>query len=405
MMKDKAFVPKYSIVIPTRNREKYLPYAVESVLSTKRSDIELIVSNNYSSDGTATYLSRLNDSRLKVVGPSEVLPMSLHYEFALSQAVGEWVTILGDDDAVMPYLFERLDVLIERFPETSIISSERAYYFWEGCEDLYGASVVSYWGGPGQSIRSPKKDLLAAIAGMRSCFDLPQVYTSCIVKRALIERIKKDSGERFYQSIIPDMYSTVALCLAEKIYLRVEEPLFWTGTSNSSMGRSDRIYKDAELKGGAGGGGRDVPTLKLHPSVPQSLHILGIGSLYLYEALLNCPFANGFWNSKGVARLVYADVLIKTRKDSAKRGFDRLRVEKEVYEQIEANALSVHQVIATIALVRSLTFIQQVLLIPKRLLRKTRRLFSKDALVSNDRERFNTILEASRAVEDVLEGR
>jgi hypothetical protein len=102
---------------------------------------------------------------------------------------------------------------------------------------------------------------------------------------------------------------------------------------------------------------------------------------------------------------VYADVLIKTRKDSAKRGFDRLRVEKEVYEQIEANALSVHQVIATIALVRSLTFIQQVLLIPKRLLRKTRRLFSKDALVSNDRERFNTILEASRAVEDVLEGR
>ena len=402
-MRNETSVPKYSIVIPTRNREKYLPYAVESVLSTKRADIEVIVSNNCSSDGTAAYLSTLSDSRLKVVGPSEVLPMSLHYEFALSQAVGEWVTILGDDDAVMPYLFERLDCLIVRFRETSIISSERAYYFWEGCEDLYGASVVAYTRGPGQSIRSPKKDLLAAIAGMRSCFDLPQVYTSCIVKRSLIERIKKDSGGRFYQSIIPDMYSAVSLCLAEKTYLRVEEPLFWTGTSSSSMGRSDRIYKDSELKGGSGG--RDVPTLKLHASVPQSLHILGFGSLYLYEALLNCPFANGFWKSKGIARLVYADVLIKTRKESAKRGFDRARVEKEIYEQIGANALSVRQVKAIIALVRALTIIQQALLIPKRLLRKTRRRLSRDALVSNDRERFHTILEASRAVEDVLEGR
>lgn len=400
-MRNQAGVPKYSIVIPTRNREKYLPYAVESVLSSKRADIELIVSNNHSADGTAAYLSTLSDVRLKVVGPEEELPMSLHYEFALSHAAGEWVTILGDDDSTMPYLFERLDSLITRYPEISIISSERAYYFWEGCEDLYGDSVVIYRRGPAQSLRSTRMDLLAALAGLRSCFDLPQIYTTCIVKRSLVQYIKKESGGKLYHSIIPDMYSAVTLSLAEKHYLRVEEPLFWTGTSSSSMGRSDRIYKDSELKDGSGPSG--CPTLKLHANVPQKLHILGFGSLYLYEALLNCPFAKGLWKVPEIAGLVYADVLRRIDRESVKRGFDRDRIEADVHAEIKKNALSLHRVKAIGVLVAALNAIQQALNIPEKILRRIRRLFRSDSLVSNDREGFNTILKASRAVEHILE--
>ena len=401
-MKKNVRSPKYTIVIPTRNREEYLAYAIESVLSSDRDDIELIVSNNHSMDNSGNYLSTLSDARLKVVMPSTELPMSLHYEFALSQATGEWVTILGDDDAVMPYLFERLDILTVKYPSVSIISSERAYYFWKGCEDLYGDSVVFYRGGAGETQRSTKKDLLFALAGLRSCFDLPQIYTTCVVKTSLVNRVKELSGGVFYHSIIPDMYSAVALSLAEETYLRVEEPLFWTGTSNKSMGRSDRIYKDSELSACKSKTNTKSDPLKLHGEIPQKLHIQGFGALYLYEALLNCPFSKGFWKTRQITMLVHAALLINARSVSIARCIDKDKLVSDIYAEIRRNGFSLYQIKSITFLIMSLSIVRQFLMIPRRLLRKIRFWIRKDAVISTSREGFNTILDASRAVEDVL---
>lgn len=401
-MKKEVQLPKYTIVIPTRNREEYLPYAIESVLSSDRDDIELIVSNNHSLDGTAAYLSTLTDARVKVVMPSAELPMSSHYEFALSQATGEWVTILGDDDAVMPYLFERLDRLTTKYPGVSIISSERAYYFWEGCEDLYGESVVAYWGGGGARLRSTKKDLILALAGLRSCFDLPQIYTTCVVKTSLINRVKGFCGGKFFHSIIPDMYSAVALSLAEKTYLRVEEPLFWTGTSNKSMGRSDRIYKDSELSTQRSNENAKSDTLKLHDEIPKKLHILGFGSLYLYEALLHCPLPQGFWKSPRIKAIVYASLLVNAQAVSIARGVDKDGLVSDIHAEIRRTNVSFLYLKSIIVLITTLSAIQKIFSLPRIFLRKVRRWIKKDVVVSTSREGFNTILDASRAVEDVL---
>ena len=210
---------KYSILIPTRNRDLYVKYAIESVLSTNRNDIELIVSNNHSTDNTEAYLSTLKDRRLRVIKPSKPLPMALHYEFVVSHAKGVWLTILGDDDAIMPYLFDRMDELTAIFPDITIISSARAYYFWPGCSpELYGSTAVIYSYNNKIQLRSTKKDLFRVLAGLRSCFDMPMIYTTCMVKRTLVEKIKERTNGLFYQSIIPDMYSVVALSLQVYAY-------------------------------------------------------------------------------------------------------------------------------------------------------------------------------------------
>lgn len=225
---------KYSIVIPTRNRDEYLQYAIQSVINSPRKDIELIVSNNHSTDETKEILKKIVDPRVKIITPQNDLPMAGHYEFAIGHAKGEWITILGDDDAVMPHIFETLDSYISQYPDIDIISSARAYYFWKGCEDLYGQSVVIFKSHTKVELRSTKKDLIKVSQGLRSCFDMPQIYTTGIIKRSLYEEIKNKSGGFFYHSIIPDIYSVVALCLSRDKYLRVEEPLFWVGTSNKS---------------------------------------------------------------------------------------------------------------------------------------------------------------------------
>lgn len=391
--------PKYSIVIPTRNRAEYLPFAVESVLSVKRTDIELIISNNYSGDGTASYLSGLSDSRLKVIMPAMELPMSKHYEYAISHATGEWVTILGDDDAIMPYLFDQLDCLEEKFPDVSIISSERAYYFWEGCEDLYGNVVVSYESNDKEELRSTQRDLFSALAGIRSCFNLPQIYTSCIAKRSIVEKIKADSGGYFFYSIIPDMYSVIALSLMESKYLRVGKPLFWTGTSNKSMSRSDRIYKDSKLQKNDVVIDSDNRVITLNGNVSQRLHGYGFSSLYLYEALLQCPLSSGVWRSKFIQTIVYASLKANAKSVAASAKVDKVYLMSEIDAEIRKNEGAPIFIRIALLLIFTIEIIQWILAWPARIKRRLLNTSEKHRIFSTNREDYPTIAEASKAVE------
>jgi len=275
---------KYSILIPTKNGCAYLKYAIQSALTQGYLDFELIVSDNHSIDETEIYLSSLVDPRIKIVRPEQPLPMAEHYEFMLTQATGEWVTIIGDDDALMPYFFDSMNQLTKEYPEIEIISSPRAYYFWEGCIPGYNNTVVNYKSSGSQKIRTTKIDFILAILGLRSCFDLPQLYTTSVIKRSLIIRMMKVQGGWFYHSIIPDMYSAVCLFMNSKKYLRLGLPLFWVGTSSKSMGISTRIYEDSAQASNV-----QQNKIQLNSSIPQEIHAAGFGSMYLYEGLLQYP--------------------------------------------------------------------------------------------------------------------
>lgn len=306
---------KYSIVIPTKNRAYYLKYAIKSVLSSPRQDIELVVSNNFSSDETSKILSEINDSRMRVVSPDIALPMASHYEFAISKARGDWITILGDDDAVMPYIFESLDKYILNYSNVDIISSARAYYFWEGCENIYGDLVVAYSSKFKDKIRSTKNDLYKALLGLRNFTDMPQLYTTGIIKKSLYEEIKLKCSGYFYHSIIPDVYSAVAICLARNSYLRIEEPLFWTGTSNKSLGISNRIYLDAKhLTEKLKNNSIKIPK-NISADISYYLHLNQFSCMYFYECLLQCPLTSkSFRASHWLRTLVLARVYNESKK-------------------------------------------------------------------------------------------
>jgi glycosyltransferase involved in cell wall biosynthesis len=296
--------PKYSILIPTKNGGKYLGYAIQSVLTQDYENFELVVSNNHSRDGTGELLSSITDRRLKVISPERPLQMAEHYEFMLSHARGEWVTIMGDDDALMPYFFDQSEKLTAKYINIKVISSARAYYFWQDNILTYKKLVVSYKSSPSERIRNPKTDLLLALIGLKSCFNLPQLYTTSIIKRELILRIKDVQGGNFYHSIIPDMYSAVAIALNSENYLRVELPLFWVGTSDKSMGISTRIYVD-----GINNSTETKSRHQLNLTLPQELHAAGFGSMYLYECLLQYPSEKNYFVKKIVIALVMSSIL------------------------------------------------------------------------------------------------
>jgi glycosyltransferase involved in cell wall biosynthesis len=95
-------LPKVTIAIPTLNRVAYLRLALESALGQTYDNLEVIVSNNASTDDTATYLSSCTDPRLRVLHQTNLLPMTENWNACLAAATGEYFLLLSDDDILEP---------------------------------------------------------------------------------------------------------------------------------------------------------------------------------------------------------------------------------------------------------------------------------------------------------------
>ncbi len=93
--------PLVSILIPTRNRASMLGNAITCALGQSYANIEVIVSNNASTDQTSEVIATFSDPRLKTVSTNQVLKMHEHWRFLLGHATGDWVLFLCDDDALI----------------------------------------------------------------------------------------------------------------------------------------------------------------------------------------------------------------------------------------------------------------------------------------------------------------
>ena len=230
--------PRFSILIPTRNGIRYLKHAIDSVLAQSSTAFELVVSDNHSTDGTSDYLDTISDARFRWVRPSRLLPMSDHFEFILAEAKGDWITALGDDDGLLPFFFERLQRIDLDVLGADALVFRRAYYFWDGCEELYGRQVVAYHPSYVNRRRGNRLAMFLCLASVIDYMHLPQLYTTGLVKRAYVDTIKASTGGRFFYGRSPDASSAAALALHAPSHYRFEEPLFWTGTSPKSTGFS-----------------------------------------------------------------------------------------------------------------------------------------------------------------------
>lgn len=225
--------PLLSILIPTRNRGAYVGFAVESCLNISCKEIEVLVSDNHSDDDTASVLSKFNDSRLRVFSPPSPLAMHENWEFLLNKANGEWVYVLGDDDAIFPYVVAELKAVASEFPWIEAIVSPRAYYFWEGCAGNYPVFDFATRLNAGKKVKlkDSKLQLKLALRGKLSPRTLPQLYSGGFQKNTLVERVRNSQGGRYFGSVMPDSYSAVVACIYTANYLEIGLPLALVGTS------------------------------------------------------------------------------------------------------------------------------------------------------------------------------
>ena len=110
---------RLTIVIPTVNRDYCVRRAVESALAQTSPDVEIIVSNNGSTDSTREILDGYGDPRLRIFHHASTMPSAVHSNWLIDQAQGELIMALSDDDYLEPRFAERMLSLFARRPELS----------------------------------------------------------------------------------------------------------------------------------------------------------------------------------------------------------------------------------------------------------------------------------------------
>ncbi len=100
--------PKVTVAIPTINRSALLLRAMRSVLAQTYPNIELLVSDDASTDDTHARIASIDDPRLVHYRRETTLGLVGNFDFCLRHASGEFFLLLGDDDLLLPRAVEQL---------------------------------------------------------------------------------------------------------------------------------------------------------------------------------------------------------------------------------------------------------------------------------------------------------
>lgn len=102
------FSPKFTVVVPTYNRLKYLPNCLEALFNLDYPDYEIIVINDGSTDGTKEYLDNLNDVKLKVFHNNKNQGLSFSKNRGAQLAQTDYIAFTDDDCTVKKYWLQQL---------------------------------------------------------------------------------------------------------------------------------------------------------------------------------------------------------------------------------------------------------------------------------------------------------
>lgn len=115
--------PRASVVLPVFNGERFIASAVQSILAQTMADLECIVVDDGSQDGTADILSRIHDQRLRVERHQRNSGLVRSLNHGVSLARSSHVARMDADDVAYPARLERQLSYLAAHPGTGLVGS------------------------------------------------------------------------------------------------------------------------------------------------------------------------------------------------------------------------------------------------------------------------------------------
>jgi glycosyltransferase involved in cell wall biosynthesis len=226
-----------SIIIPTKNRYECLIPVVSALLKhIKSEDMELVIQDN-SDDNTLilNYLETINDNRISYFFTKGSISIKDNISLGISNAYGEYVTFIGDDDLVSPFIVDIVKAMKERGINSLIFNSGK--YWWR--DVVFPKPNFYVRAGVFTMSKNIHHDFIKLDTakeldvmlnhGCTSAFNLPKFYHG-IITHVLLDKIKDRT------SISPDISFSTALGLHCSEHYFINYPVTVYGASKNSGG-------------------------------------------------------------------------------------------------------------------------------------------------------------------------
>jgi len=232
-----------NVIIPTRERADTLLWTLKTCVEQNFERLNIIVCDNFSADNTKDVVDSYNDRRITYVNPGRRLSMTQNWEFALSHVSDGFVTVIGDDDGLLPHAVNDVSRILNE-ESVSALSWMKSEYCWP-------SHVAPEWR---NFLSIPLEKLLvemptASVSRDVSRFLLPYSRTPTLynsfVDFSVIKAIMGKNGS-FLNSLAPDIYSGIALLSEMDKYLYSIHPFSVNGASSHSNGTSANFSKNKD---------------------------------------------------------------------------------------------------------------------------------------------------------------
>lgn len=281
--------PILSIIIPTKNRYTYLESCLRAIsLNYNRPDVEIIITDNSTVKENIKALSLFSNICYSYLD----VPISQveNFEFAISKASGEYITMIGDDDGLSPNLLDVIHYM--KLKNKEAIIAPFVSYYWP---DIVSKNTINNFSGKmfHKNYKYYVKDISVhdeiekclKLGGGSLC-NLPRLYYG-IIKKDVLNKVKAASGF-YFPGPSPDMANAFSAALFTDSLVMFDAPLFIAGNS-------------AKSAAGMGLSGNHVGTIKGNPMLPSTCHLnwtnlvpkFWSGSTIWAESLLKAALLTG----------------------------------------------------------------------------------------------------------------
>jgi glycosyltransferase involved in cell wall biosynthesis len=271
--------PTFSIVIPTRDRAVTFRHTLATVASQLGDDYEIVVADNASGPAIRFSVEELAPGKTRYVRSETILSMTANWENGLAACRGEYVTVLGDDDAFLPSSLALARKLIAA-TKAKIITWQWHTYWWP--------DTIAYWqrnrlyvSFASEAVWKESRQVLEQYyKGLVSFYMLPMIYNS-FVHRSLLDHARQRYGAFFPIAHCPDIVSGILNASIVDRFVFTGRPLSIGGVSGKSYGtahwaRSLGAQQRAEFLRFENAGLTDIGHESLIPSPNSHIAIAGV---------------------------------------------------------------------------------------------------------------------------------
>jgi glycosyltransferase involved in cell wall biosynthesis len=224
-------IPKVSVLVPIYNVEKYLRQCLDSIIGQTLKDLEIILINDGSKDGSLEIMKEYakKDNRIKVIDKvNEGYGKTMN--FGLDIATGEYIGIVEPDDWIEADMYESL-YNIAKINDVEIVKSD-FFRFTDRKKNDYKMNILS--DNDCNIVIDPKKHTNIFTV-------MPSVWTAIYSNKLLNKgniRFLESSGAS-YQDI---GFNFKTLISANRIWLTDKAYIHYRQSENQSVMSNDKVF-------------------------------------------------------------------------------------------------------------------------------------------------------------------